>query len=382
MVHRRLTIFMVLFFGIALSAARAVESKNAGHNQAQTDWDFNTQVIEQFNRPWAFTFLPNQFILVTEKPGAMYLLNEHYQKQPVHGVPAVYNEGQNGLLSVLPAPDFKQSQRVYFTLVQPKEGAGVLTLMRAQLLHEENQWHLEHLETLWQQEHPSQGGHPGGIIAFSPEEDTLFLTVGERMQGQYAQDLNDSRGKILRMTLDGQVPENNPMAEAGGVQAYIWSYGHRNPYGLAFDKNKRLWSHEMGPKGGDELNLIQPKGNYGWPIVSNGDHYDGRPIASHDTRPDFIAPLLYWTPVISPSGLVFYEHDLFPSWQGNAFIGGLSSQALIRVAFDEQGVPNEVQRFAMGHRIRDVQVDSHGYLWLLEDGPKGRLLKLKPKDTK
>jgi glucose/arabinose dehydrogenase len=185
-------------------------------------------------------------------------------------------------------------------------------------------------------------------------------------------------GKIVRLNDDGSVPEGNPFYADGGVTAQIWSFGHRNPLGLAFDAQGKLWTLEMGPKHGDELNLVEPGLNYGYPLVSNGDHYSGKEIPDHDTRPDLEAPDVYWVPAISPAGLMFYTGDMFADWQGNAFMGGLSSRALVRVAFDGQNA-SEAERFEMGARIREVEQGPNGAIWLLEDGNGGRLLKLTPK---
>lgn len=364
---------------VVTSATAAPSSINAGTNQAQKEFDFTVETVAQFNRPWSMAFLPDQGLLITEKPGKLYQLDAQGDKTMVSGVPHVYNQGQNGLLDVALAPDFSESGKIYLSYVAPKSGGGVLTLMRAHLAKHNGGWVLEDAQQLWQHPQPSHGGQPGGIIAFAPSGDALFFSSGDRMQAKFAQVPEDARGKILRLTLDGKPMADNPWADASGIQPTLWTLGHRNPYGLAFDAHGRLWSHEMGPKGGDEFNLIKPGKNYGWPLVSNGDEYDGTPIPDHDSRPELEAPRVYWTPVISPSGLAFYEHDLFADWQGSALIGGLSSQALIRVAFDADGQPDEVQRFAMGSRIRDVGVDADGAIWLLEDGNQARLLKLLPK---
>jgi glucose/arabinose dehydrogenase len=178
-------------------------------------------------------------------------------------------------------------------------------------------------------------------------------------------------GKIIRLNLDGSVPNDNPFADRGGVTAEVWSLGHRNPLGLAFDASGRLWDVEMGPMGGDELNLVRRGANYGYPIVSNGDHYDGRDIPDHHTRPEFAAPAVWWNPVISPSSLLFYGGDEFPDWRGDAFIGGLSSQSLVRIEFDGE-TAREAERFQMGRRIRAVEQGPDGAIWLLEDGRPGR----------
>jgi glucose/arabinose dehydrogenase len=183
-------------------------------------------------------------------------------------------------------------------------------------------------------------------------------------------------GKILRLNDDGSVPADNPFADRGGVTAQVWSLGHRNPLGIAFDAQGRLWSTEMGPAGGDELNLIERGKNYGWPIVSNGNDYGGGDIPDHDTAPQYAPPRLSWDPVIAPAGLVIYSGPVFPDWQGHALIPGLRSEALVRVSIDAQGRAREVARYAMGERIRAVAQGPAGDVWLLEDGKGGRLLRL------
>ena len=208
----------------------------------------------------------------------------------------------------------------------------------------------------------------------------MWISSSERQKFDPAQDMKTNLGKIIRLNDDGSVPADNPFARQGGVAAQVWSLGHRNALGLAFDAQGRLWEHEMGPKGGDELNLIERGRNYGYPLVSNGDHYDGRVIPDHDTRPEFAAPTISWNPVISPAGLVFYSGDRFPQWKGDAFIGGLSSKSLVRIEFDGTQA-REAARYDMGERIREVEQGPDGSLWLLEDGNDGsggRLLKLSP----
>jgi glucose/arabinose dehydrogenase len=280
---------------------------------------------------------------------------------------------------VEPAPDFAKSKALYFTYNEPAEGGSSVVLARAILAESDGKAALEDVTTLWKQDVVAKGGQPGGKIAFAPDGKHLFLSVGERMQPATAQDDKAPMGKILRMNLDGSVPEDNPHASEGGIRGLTWTTGHRNPYGLAFAPDGKLWENEMGPRGGDEFNLIKPGLNYGWPLVSNGDNYSGRPIPRHSTRPEFEAPLLYWTPVISPGGLVFYKGDMFKSWDGSALIAGLSSMALVRVSFDGKGQPDEAQRFDMGNRIRDVTVGPDGAIWVIEDDNPGRLLKLTPK---
>ncbi len=374
-----------LLFALAASVASVPihsawsASINAGDRKAEAELPFNVTSVAEFNTPWAIAFLPDGRLVVTEKPGKMFIATEAGKKTDVSGVPKVAYSGQNGLLDVEPAPDFAKSKALYFTYNEPAEGGSSVVLARAKLAESDGKAALEDVTTLWKQDVVAKGGQPGGKIAFAPDGKHLFLSVGERMQPATAQDDKAPMGKILRMNLDGSVPEDNPHASEGGIRGLTWTTGHRNPYGLAFAPDGKLWENEMGPRGGDEFNLIKPGLNYGWPLVSNGDNYSGRPIPRHSTRPEFEAPLLYWTPVISPGGLVFYKGDMFKSWDGSALIAGLSSMALLRVTFDGKGQPDEAQRFDMGNRIRDVTVGPDGAIWLIEDDNPGRLLKLTPK---
>ncbi|MDF1632417.1 PQQ-dependent sugar dehydrogenase [Mycoplana sp. MJR14] len=370
-------------FGIAAvafaTAARA-ESINAGERPATAERPFAVEAVAAFDTPWAIAFLPDGRMLVTEKPGAIFLVTREGGKTPVENVPDVVAAGQNGLLDIAPAPDFAESRTVYLTYVEPGSGGGSLALARAKLAESDGAAALEDLAVIWRQQPGGGRGQPGGIIAFDPDGTHLFLTSGDRMRPQTAQDSDDTRGKVLRLNLDGSTPADNPQATAGGARAQTWTMGHRNPYGLAFAPDGKLWLHEMGPRGGDELNLIEPGKNYGWPVVSNGDNYSGTPIPRHATRPEFAAPPLYWNPVIAPAGMVVYDGAMFPAWRGSALIGGLGAMALIRVAFDGSGGADEADRWEMDDRIRDVAVGPDGAIWLIEDNSPGRLLRLTPGD--
>lgn len=354
-------------------------SENAGMNQPSPNQPFTLNSVATFEYPWAIAFLPDGRLLVTEKPGKLFITTQSGEKKQVSGIPKVYYSGQNGLLDVAVAPGFIHDHTIYFTFVEPTRGGGMLALARAQLKESGGTAGLADLVVIWRQNKASGGGQPGGIIAFSPDGQYLFLTVGDRQQPKTAQDPGLAQGKVLRLNLDGSTPKDNPMAAQGGVRAQTWTTGHRNPYGLAFAPDGRLWLNEMGPRGGDELNLIQPGKNYGWPIVSNGDNYSGIPIPRHSTRPEFEAPVVYWTPVIAPAGLAFYEGGMFPAWRGSAFIGGLVEQGLVRITFDGHGGAKEAERWELGHRIRDVAVANDGAVWLIEDESEGRLLRLTPK---
>ncbi|MBB1491292.1 PQQ-dependent sugar dehydrogenase [Paracoccus sp. MC1854] len=360
------------FLALTLPAAMGVMPA-----MAQARQPFTVQAVARFDRPWAIGFLPGGWMLVTEKPGRVFLVSQRGEKVPVANVPRVLASGQNGLLDIAASPDFSRSARVFFTYVEPAQG-GRLVLARARLTVSGNRAALADLGAVWRQAPGGGGGQPGGIIAFDPRGRHLFLTVGDRMQPASAQDPDQGRGKILRLNLDGSTPRDNPWARQGGIRGQTWTTGHRNPYGLAFAPDGRLWSHEMGPRGGDELNLIRPGANYGWPVVSNGNHYDGRPIPDHATRPDFAGPSLSWAPVISPAGLVFHQGAMFPGWNGSALIGAMSGQALVRAVVGRDGRAAEAERWNMGARIRDVAVSPEGAVWLIEDGRGGRLLRLTP----
>jgi glucose/arabinose dehydrogenase len=374
---RRTTLAALAAFLLARPAGWA-ESINAGNREVSADRPFKADTVATFDTPWAMAFLPDGRMLVTEKPGRIFLVTQAGQKTPVDGVPAVAAARQNGLLDIAVAPDFASSSQVYFTYVAPGGGGTHLVLDRATLSVAGDHAALNDRMTLWRQTPVGGGGQPGGIIAFDPAGKHLFLTVGDRMQPEKVQDPKQARGKVLRLNLDGSTPADNPHAAEGGVPGQTWTIGHRNPYGLAFALDGRLWLHEMGPMGGDEFNLIEPGKNYGWPLVSNGDNYDGTPIPRHATRPEFDAPLLYWNPVIAPAGLAFYNGAMFPDWRGSALVGGLAAQVLVRITFRADGQPDEAERWQMEDRIRDVAVAPDGAVWLIEDADPGRLLRLTP----
>jgi glucose/arabinose dehydrogenase len=363
------------------SPGAAADSHNAGETPPDAAAPFAVTRVATFDAPWAITFLPDGRMILTEKPGRMFLVTQSGAKTPIQGVPAVYDQGQDGLLDVAASPGFVHDAELYFTYVAPEHGGGALTLARGRLALDGGRARLQDPRILWRQQPASRGGQPGGIIAFAPDGRHLFLTVGDRMEPRLAQDPDAARGKILRMNPDGTAPADNPWAGEPGVRALTWTTGHRNPYGLAFAPDGRLWEDEMGPRGGDELNLILRGKNYGWPVVSNGDNYDGTPIPRHRTRPEFEAPRVYWTPVIAPAGLAFYHGPMFPQWKSSAFIGGLVSRSLVRIAFGPGDTARQADRWTLGARIRDVAVAPDGAIWVIEDGPGAGLLRLTPAAT-
>jgi glucose/arabinose dehydrogenase len=239
---------------------------------------------------------------------------------------------------------------------------------------------LDDIHVIWRQTKivsEGIGGEPGGAIVISPDFKYLFISAGDRQEFTPVQQLSNTVGKIVRIGLDGSIPTDNPFTTTADAAPEIWTLGHRNAYGLAFDANGELWEHEMGPLGGDEFNLLEPGGNYGWPNVSWGDNYDGTPITKPSPNDGYVAPAYYWTPAIAPAGMFFYHGGPFAAWNGEAILGGLQSHGIVRVAVDGK-TASEVGRIALGARIRDVTEGPDGNIWVLEDTPTGRVIRLTP----
>lgn len=370
--------FSAFYGSLLMSAAAAASSAQTpitGARPAAAP-PFAVTAVATFDNPWALAFLPDGRMLVTEKAGRMLLLSADGKRRvTVNGVPQVDSSGQGALGEVVADPDFASNHLIYFSYSTPGSPNGIV-LARGKLAGGMDGARLEGVTNLYRAHPLTGGGHYAGRIAFA-SDGHIFFAMGERQKFTPAQDLGGVLGKIVRLTSDGKPAPGNPLADKRGDPA-IWSYGHRNPLGLAFDLQGRLWDAEMGPKGGDEVNLILPGRNYGWPIVSNGDHYDGRDIPDHPTRPEFEAPKVSWNPSISPSSLMIYSGRLFPQWHGKALIGALSGEALILVDLDGDGA-REQARYAMGKRIRAVDQGPDGAVYLLEDKEGGRLLRLTPK---
>jgi glucose/arabinose dehydrogenase len=365
----RIVSLTILGFAACVACDNGVNAQHAAFTAVQ---------VADFDDPWAIRFLPDGRLLVTEKAGELKILDvDNGTEADISGVPEVAYAGQGGFGDVVLHPDFSDNRLVYLSYSEPPGQAAVA---RARLRLDADGGALEDLEVVWRQsEEIPRRGHFGQRIAFG--DGYLWISSGERQQGTPAQDMQENLGKIVRLNYDGAVPEDNPFSDRGGVTAQIWSSGHRNPLGLAFDSSGQLWNVEMGPQGGDELNRVERGANYGWPIVSNGVNYGGGHIPDHDTRPDFNAPAVYWVPSISPSSLLFYDGDAFPEWRGNAFIGGLSSQSIRRIEFDAEGGAHEAEHFDMGMRVRGLAQGPDGAIWALEGGSRGgdgRLYKLTP----
>jgi aldose sugar dehydrogenase len=340
--------------------------------------------VATFDEPWAMTFLPgtNQ-ALITEKKGKLKLWTEGTDKTvEISGTPTVDYGGQGGFGDVVAAPDFAQSGMVYLSWAEAGQNdTRGAVVARARLVMGDAPRlapRLEDLSIIWRQFPKVTGrGHYSHRIAFSPDGKYLFITSGDRQKFTPAQDLNANLGKVIRLLPDGTPAPGNPFAGKGGVSAQIWSYGHRNLLGLAFSPDGRLWDIEHGPAGGDEINHVEPARNYGWPLVSDGDHYDGKPIPRNKTRPDLAQPAISWNPVIAPGNMIFYTGSAFPQWQGQALIAGLGSGGIVRVKIEGEKA-TELERIDLGNRIREIEQAPDGTLYVLEDGEGAKLRHLVP----
>jgi glucose/arabinose dehydrogenase len=346
------------------------------------DKPFEATVIADFDEPWAMTFIPGTSqALITEKKGVLKLWEDGGAVVDVTGVPKVAYGGQGGLGDVILHPDFANNKFVYLSYAEASEGGYGAAVARAKLDQSGSTAALTDLQVIWRQEPKVSGqGHYGHRLAFGPDG-MLYISSGERQKFTPAQDLNQNLGKIVRLTDGGMIPSDNPFYDQGRVKSQIWSYGHRNPLGIAFDAQGRLWNQEMGPAHGDELNLVKKGANYGYPNVSNGNHYDGRDIPDHSAGDGYEAPKLFWNPAISPAGLMYYSGDMFPEWKGSMFIGGMNTPALVRVKLDGENA-SKADQWDLGARIREVEQGPDGAIWVLEDqrgNSQGRLLKLTPK---
>ena len=401
-----------LMLGVAACGASGPSSAESGNDVAALPAKpFVSSEVATFTDPWAIAFLPgSSTALVTEKAGKIWLVDVNGgAKRPVSGAPAVTVSSQGGLLDVAASPTYASDSIVYLTYAEPSANGGSgLALARAKLVRGDMSAKLDGLEVLWHDPAGGRGGQFGARIAFAPDGRSLFLSSGERQRFTPAQDPSQPLGKILHLTLDGKPAADNPMAGKTGsatvaitdppkdtevaksaaersfrwpgpnlTPAETWTTGHRNPYGLMFAPDGRLWEVEMGPRGGDELNLIVKGRNYGWPKVSNGSNYDGVDIPDHKPGDGFEAPKVYWNPSVSPGGMLIYTGDKFPKWKGDALIAALSGESLIRVDIDGDKAA-KADEWPMGARIRGIAQGPDGAVYLLEDGSGARLLRLTP----
>jgi glucose/arabinose dehydrogenase len=401
-----------LLFTLALSGAWA--QVNVGDQKPEAGLPFTMTTVATFKLPWRVAFLPDGRMVVTEKPGPIWVVSQGGVKIQIANTPPAYFQGQSGMHGVFLSPNYGTDHSIYLTYAEPGEYGGGLALARAKLNLTETSAALENLEVLWRQMPKGKGGQEGAQVAFSPDGKYLFLSVGDRQRMLPAQDPDQPVGKILRLTLDGKPAPGNPNFGKTGAStiplidppsdtetaktakvvsnytfpganmtpAETWASGVRTPYGLAFSPAGELWEVEHGPRGGDELNLIEKGKNYGWPLVSYGMNYNGVPIPSHDTRPDLAKPVLYWIPVIAPGNLMFYRGTkTFPEWNGSGFVSGLSTKSIVRVIFDGHGGAKTAERWNVGKRVRDVEEAPDGSLWILEDASSGALIHVTPQVT-
>ncbi len=330
--------------------------------------------------PWGMAFLPDGRLLVTEREGRLRIYSsDSTLSDPISGTPEVFNVGQGGLLDVALHPDFDQNQYVYLSFAEPGDGKTASTALGR------GKWkndRIEGFEVIFRQEPKVEGpNHFGGRIIFTGDGN-LFLTLGERFKFDPAQNLENHLGTIVRIGHDGSIPDDNPFVGQRDAEDEIWSYGHRNIESAAIDPaTGALWIAEMGPLGGDELNKPEKGKNYGWPVVSWGENYDGTDIPDPTTRPEFADALIHWTPTISPSGMVYYTGDKFDAWRGSLLIGGLTSSGLVRVTIDGDKA-EEAERIPLNGRIRDVEQGPDGTIYVLTDKKDGNIWHLFPLEKK
>ena len=336
--------------------------------------------IAVFDEPWALTFINETDLLVSTKKGKLWLVKKDGAKFLIDGLPNITYGGQGGLGDILPHPNFSKNSLLYLSFVTSKNNGRTrgAKVIRAKL---ENGKLLNH-QLIWEQIPHTEGrGHFSHRLAFGPEgsshEGMLFISSGDRQIMHPAQTFDNNLGKIIRLHDDGRIPVDNPYTDMGFPANTIWTLGHRNILGLSFSPDNELWANEMGPLHGDELNLISKGENYGWPLVSEGNHYNGKHIPSHSTNDKFTPPVRFWVPTIAPSSLVFMPIEEGKTWSGNAFISGLKSKAIFRLEIQNDQVIKQ-ERFYLGKRIRAVTVGGDLTLWAIEDGHSGRLLKLEP----
>jgi glucose/arabinose dehydrogenase len=394
---RSATALAAALVAAAAAHAQAAQQTTSAETISTQSGPVHVERLATLDNPWGMTFLPDGRLLISEKPGRLRVYADGKLSEPIKGVPRVEFRDQGGLLDVEIDPDFARNGLVYLSYSEAAEQQPKVerdesdprlgefqdltdTVLKGTAVARGklDGLQLRDVKVIWRQEPKTIGrNHFGGRMAFAPDG-KLFISSGDRQRFEPAQDLGSSIGKIVRINADGSIPEDNPFVNKAGARGDVWALGNRNPLGLAVDPaSGQLWENEMGPKGGDEINLVERGKNYGWPIVSPGDHYDDAPIPRHATRPEFAAPLHSWNPSISPSGMALYTGDVLSAWRGNVLLGGLSSEALLRVTLRD-GKVTGVEQIDMGRRIRDVIQAPDGGVLLLVDGDKGDLLRLTP----
>lgn len=374
---------MLIAFSLSASSLASCANANSGESEDAAP-GFAAATMGEFDEPWAIRFAPGtETLFITEKAGTLKIMDSKTGKiGTVEGVPTVDYGGQGGLGDVAFLPDEAaqplDGRVIYLSWAEAGEGdtRGAAAGRGILVCPDVSDCRIKEFAVIWRQDVKVKGrGHYSHRITFDPNGRHMYIASGERQQMLPAQDLDNNLGTIVRLKLDGAPAKENPFMERGGTAVQVWSYGHRNVLGMAWDNAGRLWEVEHGPAGGDELNLVKPAANYGWPLVSDGEHYNGDKIPANATRPDLTSPVINWTPVIAPSDMLIHSGRMFGAWQGNALITGLSTQAIIRVAFDGETAREEA-RYPFDKRLRSLTEGPDGAIWVAEDGKDARLLKL------
>jgi glucose/arabinose dehydrogenase len=352
----------------------------AGPAKAQPEVNYTVETVASgLEHPWSLAFLPAGGALVTERAGRLRRISDDGQllEAPITGVPAVFNDGQAGLFGVVLSPDFSESQMIFLSYACGTESANHLCVATGRLDGEA----LENVIEIFRARPAKYGNaHYGGRMAWLPDA-TLVVTLGDGFDfREQAQDLSSHLGKIVRLNPDGTAPGDNPFVGREGALPEIYSYGHRNVQGLLYDPVEgRLFAHEHGPRGGDEINLIEPGNNYGWPVISHGIDYTGAMVTPFTEHKGMEQPLIHWTPSIAPSGMTRYLGDLFPAWRGSLLVGALADKSVHRVELEGLTAKDSGALFKeLGERIRDVVSGPEGAVYLLTDSPEGRVLRIVP----
>lgn len=374
----RASLFLILASASLAWSNASAESRTFKSDEVSVEATLITKGLEN---PWGLAFLPDGGAIVTERPGRMRILADGDLSKPIRGVPKVWAQGQGGLLDVAVAPDFAKSGTIFFSYSQPGQGGAGTAVARARLVRDDGSPRLEDVDVVFSmKKKTTKGQHFGSRLVLHPDG-TLFITTGDRGQGDRAQDMHDSAGAVIRINPDGSVPPDNPKPE--GWLPELWSKGHRNIQGASFDP---VWNGlatvEHGAKGGDEVNQPRAGRNYGWPVISYGVNYSGSKIGIGTAAKGYEQPLYHWDPSIAPSGLASYQGDMFPEWKGDLLVGALKYELLVRLDRDDAGTIIGEERMFEGEfgRIRDVKVAPDGSVWLLTDESEGSIIRLSRAD--
>ena len=363
---------LVLVFAFSNSAAEAQKT----YKSKQAQFTVET-VADGLERPWSLAFLPNGDMLVTERPGRLRLVqNGKLVDKAIGGLPRIAAIGQGGLLDVILHPDFEQNRRIYISYSARGAGGAGTEVVSGEFDGQK----LNNVKTIIRAQPKSSGGrHFGSRLVFD-DKGHLFISLGDRGRPNQAQRTSTHHGSVLRLMDDGSIPADNPFVGKSGSKQEIYSYGHRNVQGMVLHPSTReIWTHEHGPRGGDEVNILKKGANFGWPSITYGINYDGSVITDKKRAPDMEQPVTYWVPSIAPSGMAFYSGDKFPQWKGDLFVGALAGAHLRRLEIKDNKVVDQEQLLGdLGSRVRDVRMGPDGFLYVLTDQTDGEILRLVP----